>query len=55
MVKVVEILSKSKDQSIVYSQYHGSWWPGNVSSQGINNSDIDLIFSDDSSFTNRKV
>ena len=28
---------------ISHSQYHGCWWPGDASSQGINSNDIDLF------------
>ena len=29
--------------TVVYSQYHGCWWPGDAMSQGISNHDIDLV------------
>ena len=34
---------EDKNVYIPHSQYHGSWWPGNAWSQGINSHGIDLV------------
>ena len=36
-------LKYAQDLHILHSQYHGCWWPGGVSSQGISSHDIDLV------------
>ena len=42
--QVVEILPQIRQEpTILYSQYHGCWCPGDVRSQGINSHDIDLV------------
>ena len=41
--KLKYFLKKDKDLSILHSQYHGCWCPGDARSQGINNHDIDLV------------
>ena len=37
------VLKLDQDLHILHSQYHGCWCPGDVSSQGINSHDIDLV------------
>ena len=39
--------------SILFSQCHGCWWPGNTESQGISRHGIDLFLSDHSSLNTR--
>ena len=36
------LLIENKDLFILYTQFHGSWWPGNARSQGINIYEIAL-------------
>ena len=44
-----------KDLHIFYSQYHGSWCPGDARHQGINSHGIDLVSPECSGFNMRRV
>ena len=41
---------EEKDLPLWHSQYHGCWWPGNITRQGINSNGIDLVWTEDFSF-----
>ena len=43
MTQVVEILPRGRQKSILHSQYHGHWCPGDTKSHVINNSDFDYV------------
>ena len=46
---------EDKDLLILYTQYHGCWWPGDARSQAINNHGIDLICLEYCSFSTSRL
>ena len=52
---ITEIFEKDNDSSILCSQYHVCWWPGNKMSQDISSHDIDLVIPEYFNFRARMV
>ena len=48
-------LMKDKQLFILYSQYHGCWWPGDARNHGISSHSIDLVLLENPSLSTRWV
>ena len=46
---------EAKDLSILHSQYHGCWWPGDASRRGISSYGTGLVCPKHSSFITQRV
>ena len=41
---LIYVLVENKDPFILYSQYHGCWWPGDLRRQGISCYGTDIVY-----------